>query len=438
MATKHLNFFNAGVIVAVSAAAYLSYALLWGDQTHFLPGATTSGHYQIEEKCDVCHVKSFSSRDDLDKACIKCHGQELKDADDSHPASLFNDPRNADQLAILDARYCVTCHREHKPKITHAMGVTVPSNNCISCHKDIAQVRPTHLTFGETTCDSAGCHNYHDNRALYEEFLLKHRGEPAILPHMKTGITASSMSMASQIVAAAPLASSDAAQQQHSAHGRQQIACGECHGADAAGQPKWQTKPSHEACKGCHVSQVEGFLASKYGMRPAQKLPAMTPGAARQPVHKNMDDVELGCNICHKAHQIDIRQASVEACLTCHNDPHSLAYKSSAHYRSWLAESAGNEPAGNGVSCATCHMPRETIMSNGLSKIYSQHNLNDNLRPNEKMIRNTCMSCHGLSFAIDALADASLIANNFNRLPGAHVKSMEMAESHVQKNKVRP
>ena len=33
-----------------------------------------------------------------------------------------------------------------------------------------------------------------------------------------------------------------------------------------------------------------------------------------------------------------------------------------------------------------------------------QHNQNDGLQPNEKMIRPVCMSCHGLGFSIDALA----------------------------------
>jgi hypothetical protein len=30
------------------------------------------------------------------------------------------------------------------------------------------------------TCNSAGCHKFHDNRALYEDFLAKHLTSPAM------------------------------------------------------------------------------------------------------------------------------------------------------------------------------------------------------------------------------------------------------------------
>ena len=60
-------------------------------------------------------------------------------------------------------------------------------------------------------------------------------------------------------------------------------------------------------------------------------------------------------------------------------------------------------------------------------KIATSHNQNDNLRPNEKMIRSVCLDCHGLGFAIDALADADLVAGNFNRRPAVHIESIEWA-----------
>ena len=42
-----------------------------------------------------------------------------------------------------------------------------------------------------------------------------------------------------------------------------------------------------------------------------------------------------------------------------------------------------------------------------------QHNQNANLRPNEKMIRQVCLTCHSLALSIDALADSELIRRNF-------------------------
>ena len=42
-----------------------------------------------------------------------------------------------------------------------------------------------------------------------------------------------------------------------------------------------------------------------------------------------------------------------------------------------------------------------------------EHNQNNNLRPNQKMIRSVCMNCHGFSFSLNALSDRGSIANNF-------------------------
>ena len=77
-----------------------------------------------------------------------------------------------------------------------------------------------------------------------------------------------------------------------------------------------------------------------------------------------------------------------------------------------------------GVSCATCHMPR--IKTHG--KVIVDHNQNNNLRPNEKMIRSACMKCHGLEFSINALADPELIKHNFNKAPSKKIKSLEWAK----------
>ena len=67
-----------------------------------------------------------------------------KAAKDDHPKSKFTDPRNADRIAVLDARYCVTCHVEHRPEITSEMAVTVPADVCFLCHEGIAEERPSH------------------------------------------------------------------------------------------------------------------------------------------------------------------------------------------------------------------------------------------------------------------------------------------------------
>ena len=166
------------ITITVPAGLYVIAVVVYGGNRSFLlVGQTTNGHHQIELACDACHTSVFGGADVLQDACVNCHGAELKDANDTHPKSKFTDPRNADRTEVLDARYCVTCHREHRPGITNAMGVTLPTDYCVLCHHDIAEERPSHEGLAFTTCASAGCHRFHDNRALYSDFLIKHAAQ---------------------------------------------------------------------------------------------------------------------------------------------------------------------------------------------------------------------------------------------------------------------
>jgi hypothetical protein len=60
------------------------------------------------------------------------------------------------------------------------------------------------------------------------------------------------------------------------------------------------------------------------------------------------------------------------------------------------------------------------------------HNQNDNLRPNEKMVRGVCGHCHGLPFTLDALADPALVAGNFKGRPSVHIESIEWAQRRTK------
>ncbi|HEY9135593.1 MAG TPA: cytochrome c3 family protein, partial [Pseudomonadales bacterium] len=138
------------------------------DKKEFLIGDASHGHFQIELACSACHTQAFGGEEVLQNACTTCHADELKAAHDSHPKKKFTDPRNADRVDILDARYCITCHVEHKKEQTNSMGVTLPNDYCFHCHQDIGKDRDSHKDLAFDSCASAGCHNYHDNRALYE------------------------------------------------------------------------------------------------------------------------------------------------------------------------------------------------------------------------------------------------------------------------------
>ena len=141
-------------------------------------------------------------------------------------------------------------------------------------------------------------------------------------------------------------------------------------------------------------------------------LSPMTPELARREMKASAAHEALSCNSCHEPHNYDRQFAAQSACIQCHDDPHTLNYANSPHARLWEAELAGGVP-NSGVSCATCHMPR----TRSGDYFAADHNQNANLTPNEKMLRSVCISCHGLQFSMDALADRDLIHANFTGRP---------------------
>lgn len=440
-------------LLAKSAATH---PLLTPARTMFLPGKTSHGHYQIELACESCHGSPFAGREALQQSCERCHGQELKDAGDKHPQSKFTDPRNADRLEHLDALACVTCHVEHRPEIAGAMGVTLAGDFCFHCHQDIGKDRPSHEGMAFNTCNSAGCHKYHDNRALYEDFLARHLDEPMLArqgalplrnlrevaahfpdyPADRFPLKPQNAPDAPEDFARSPQIASDWLATAHATAG---VNCSGCHKVEKDGVASWVERPDHTACATCHGPEAKGFLSGKHGMRLAEGLSAMTPGAARRPMHAEAGNARLGCTSCHAAHRFDTRRAAVEACTGCHRDEHTAAYERSPHYELWKKEMSGAAPPGSGVSCASCHMPRieHRAPEAGAKRTLVQHNQNDNLRPSEKMIRPVCMNCHGVAFSIDALADPGLVKRNFAGTPSVHVKSMDMVAARMKQMQER-
>jgi len=444
------------VVTIAGAAALLAAMVSHGHQWPFLIGETTVGHHQIELACKACHITPFGGTAALQQSCMNCHGEELRRADDAHPAKKFNDPRNADRLEKINAQLCISCHREHKPEQTHAMGVTVPNDVCVLCHAAIGEERESHEGLAFTSCTDAGCHNFHDNRALYEDFLVKHLDEPdvktapirsvALLPH--TGVTASIKNAYTDDSAPLSEKSADAPQAKRTdtilaewtkdAHARNGVNCSDCHeiNTGTASATQWVDQPGIAICRDCHALEADTFTNGRHGMRLSQTIPElgpMRPGQARLPMKASAHDRELGCNSCHGAHGFNTAKAPVEACLDCHDDEHSRAYRGTPHHDLWVAERQGRAEKGTGVSCATCHMPRGVAENaEGKERLFVNHNQNDNLRPNEKMVRSVCGQCHGLQFTLDALADRALIRRNFDRPPTANVKSLEWARKRMK------
>jgi len=443
MGTNNPAWWIAGLGVVTGLAAYYGMKLKSEDQTAFLPGETTHGHYQIEMSCETCHTPMNGVKEE---SCMQCHEADLKAVNDSHPKSKFTDPRNADRVAVLDARNCLTCHKEHVPKQTHAMGLTLPEDYCFYCHENIGEERATHKNLTFDTCATAGCHNYHDNSGLYEAFLAKHLDQKdidhdgatpqrdliAFLTRTKgvpKGLTTRDADAPAHHTED-PDILKDWAETAHAAAG---VNCTDYHSReDDSGKAEWtNSTTTHENCSSCHQLEVEGFLKGKHGMRLAVGLPPMTPGMARKPMKHSALHEELSCRSCHDGHRFDTRTAAVDSCLRCHDDGHSLAFQQSPHYALLQEELSGSGAAGSGVTCATCHMPRIETKDKFVDRVLVQHNQNFNLQPNERMIRTVCSSCHGVGFSIDALADPILIQNNFNGRPSLHIESMDWVKERT-------
>ncbi len=297
------------LLLTVGLGGLLACAVPTSDSTSelstvFLPGATSHGHYQIELKCAACHEPGGSVREE---SCRDCHTAELKAARDTHPESKFRDPTKAKLLQHINARSCIACHSEHVPERTHAMGVTLPTDYCFHCHQSIGQDRPSHAAFTYDSCATAGCHNYHDNTALYENFLLKHAGEPNVLKSPLLALRTSQMTAQDDSADETKTDRSKPSKQltidnhdalsshaidnelltawAESSHARAGVNCSGCHQPKRDGVTSaWTDSVSHETCRQCHAREVDGFLASHHGMRLAVELSPMQPGNARLPM----------------------------------------------------------------------------------------------------------------------------------------------------------
>ncbi len=413
------------LVSTLLVAGYFLRQLDDGRRTAFLPGATTSGHHQIEERCELCHTPRMGVKRD---ACIACHGEDLEAADDSHPRAKFQDPRMAELVEKLDARECTPCHVEHRPKMTGRIGLTLPADYCVECHADIGRERASHQGLSFTTCGDTGCHNFHDNRALTSEFLERHLHEPELRANASTTPLVPSARLHAP-AAEAPdalgelvLSPGEAQRFAESAHHAREVGCNDCH-EDAEGRVV--RAPDATRCAACHENQQRGFERGKHGMRVQAALSPLRPALARMAMRPEAAQREVSCVSCHGAHDFDRVTASVESCLGCHDDEHSRAYGQSKH-ATLLAQ---HDDAARAVTCATCHMPS---VEDASGQAHVEHAQTSTLRPRDEMARLVCIDCHGLQFSFDALADDALVRRNFLGRPTRSVQSLHMTQRALE------
>jgi len=215
-------------------------------------------------------------------------------------------------------------------------------------------------------------------------------------------------------------------QWESSAHALNDINCSSCHQSEET--KAFVANPNYESCQSCHENSVDTFLLGKHGIRLLEGMDPLTPSIAQIPMKHDAFDKQMTCNACHNVHTINTMQASVDACLTCHNDNHSLNYENSKHAQVVFAkQSSLPRPGDEMVTCATCHLPRvgkkkgEEIVFAGVN-----HNNTYTLKPRNRMVGEVCMNCHGVEYSYNSIFDDELVEANFDRPPTLEHQSFDL------------
>ncbi|MEM9904648.1 MAG: cytochrome c3 family protein [Cyanobacteria bacterium P01_D01_bin.44] len=217
-----------------------------------------------------------------------------------------------------------------------------------------------------------------------------------------------------------------------SAHALNDVNCASCHQDSETNA--FVAEPDHESCQSCHEDSVNTFLLGKHGIRLLEGETPLTPAMARLPMKHDAFQKQMTCNACHNVHSIDTVQASVDACLTCHNDTHSLNYKNSKHAELFAAEGELPRPGATAVTCATCHLPRiSTSSSEETAVVKVNHNNTYTLKPQDRMVGDVCMNCHGVEYAYNSIFDAELVEANFDRPPTLELETFDLMRAFEER-----
>lgn len=147
----------------------------------------------------------------------------------------------------------------------------------------------------------------------------------------------------------------------------------------------------------------------------------------------NAHDLQMTCSTCHDAHSVNTLPAAVDACLTCHSDPHSLNYENSQHAQLFAADRSLPRPSGTSVSCATCHLPRYELKRGDSSITFVNHNNTYTLLPRDRMVKDVCMTCHGVEYSYNSIFDDDLVEANFDKPPSLSLETFDLVRALEKK-----
>ncbi|MBX2862063.1 MAG: cytochrome c3 family protein [Leptolyngbyaceae cyanobacterium MAG.088] len=213
---------------------------------------------------------------------------------------------------------------------------------------------------------------------------------------------------------------------QTSAHALNDVNCASCHQNEET--KEFVAVPNHETCQSCHEQAVDTFLLSKHGIRLLEDKSPLTPAMARLPMQHDAMQNQMNCNACHDVHSANTVEASVDACLTCHNDQHSLNYQNSKHAELFASSKDLPRPDSGAVSCSTCHLPRVADEFDE-AIVHVNHNNTYNLKPQDRMVGDVCMNCHGVEYSYNSIFDPELVEANFAQPPKLELQSFDLMKA---------
>lgn len=209
-----------------------------------------------------------------------------------------------------------------------------------------------------------------------------------------------------------------------SLHAMNDINCSSCH--EDQDTKEFVAKPTGASCKTCHEDAVDTFLLGKHGIRLLEGQTPLQPSMARLPMKAEAHDQLMTCNTCHDVHSVKTTPASTDACLTCHNDQHSLNYENSKHAELFAADRNLPRPSGESVSCATCHLPRHEMDKGEETVTHVNHNNTFTLLPRDRMVQEVCMNCHGVEYSYNSIFDDELVEANFDKAPTQSMETFDL------------
>src|SRR6185503_4647864 len=136
--------------------------------------------------------------------------------------------------------------------------VTVAVGFCFQCHDEVLERRASHRGFAPSSCQTGGCHNYHDDRGLNSAFLGKQLGQTDThSPTIPLSWGRAAAAGTTTAPAAIPASLAGNAQIERlwgaSAHAGAAVGCADCHN-DPAGAPV--ARPTTAVCAGCHDREM--------------------------------------------------------------------------------------------------------------------------------------------------------------------------------------